>query len=118
MPHNLLRYNGEGEPIGVNLYAVKEFVYRTTPFHIDLQPYLLIHLRAKTKFLEELAHQSTAWQIIIWSADVIRALQYVERLIDAILEEDETTYNCDLRNHPASEICPNRRNLVLPEPEE
>lgn len=118
MPANLLRDNVEGQPIGLNLYAVEEWIHKTTPFHADLQPYLLVHFRAKATFLEELSRQATNWQIIIWTTDVIRALGYIEKLIDTILEADETMYSCDLRNHIVGEICPNRRNLSLPDPED
>lgn len=118
MPNNLLRYSEEGEPIGLNLQAVKQFVEKTTPFHSDLQPYLLVHYRAKATFLEELSQQAIPWQIVLWTIDVIKALKYIEQLIDTILEADETTYSCDLRNHRPGEICPNRQNLTLPEPEE
>lgn len=99
MPDNLLRYNEQGEPIGLSLEAVKNFVVKTTPFHSDLLPYLLVHYRAKAAYLEELSKQTIPWQIIIWTTDVIKALAYVEKLIDSILEADETTYSCDLRNH-------------------
>lgn len=118
MPYHLLRYNDQRRPVGINLYQVKNFIYETTPFHADLQPYLLVHFRAKTSFLEELARQTTPWQCLIWATDILKSFEYIEKLIDTILAEDETTYSCDLRNHIAGEICPNRRNLTLPDPEE
>lgn len=118
MPHNLLKYNEEGAPIGLNLAAVKNWAEKTTPHHSDLQPYLLVHYRAKAAYLEELANQTTPWQFIVWTPEVIKALSYLEKLIDCILEADETSYNCDLRNHLTGEICPNRVNLELPNPDE
>lgn len=118
MPNNLLKYSSSGEPIGLNISAVKNFVLQTTAHHADLRPYLLVHYKAKTTYLEELAKQLTPWQIIIWTTEVIEALTYVEKLTDCILEADETTYGCDLRNHQAGEVCPNRINLILPDPED
>lgn len=118
MPDNLLKYNSDGEAIGINVSAVKNWVVKTTPYHSDLLPYLLVHYRAKAAYLEELARQTTPWQIIIWTADVTKALIYLEQLIDCILLADETGYNCDLRHHTQLEICPNRRNLTLPDPED
>lgn len=118
MPSNLLRYNEDREPVGINLSAIKHWIVKATPHHTDLQPYLLVHYRAKAALLEELAKQATTWQLIIWTSDVVKALTYVETLIDGILEADETTYSCDLRQHVGHEICPNRRQLILPDPEE
>lgn len=118
MPDNLLRYNASGEPIGLDIFAIENWVKQTTPFHLDLQPYLLAHYKAKTAFLEELALQSTTWQIILWTTEIVKALEYIEKLIDHILESDETTYRCDLRIHRAGEVCPNRVNLDLPDPED
>lgn len=117
MPDNLLKYNQQGEPSGIDIAAVKKWAEKTTPAHADLEPYLLVHFKAKTAYLEELAKQTAPWHIIVWKQEITRALEYLEQLIDAILEADETTYNCDLRQHWAGEICPNRRNLVLPEPD-
>lgn len=117
MPSHLLKYNEEGEPVGINIFEVKNWVIRTTPYHTDLEPYLLVHFRAKTAFLEELAKHSTVWQIIVWTVDVVEALIYLEKIIDCILEADETTYDCSLELHPIGESCPNRINIVLPEPE-
>lgn len=118
MPDNLLKLNLQGEPIGVDICAIKNWILKTTPHHTDVQPYLLVHYRAKTTFLEEIAKQATPWQLVIWTSDVVKALVYIETLVDKILEADETTYACDLRNHLNGEICPNRRNLSLPDPEE
>lgn len=118
MPDNLLRYDEQGAAIGLNIQAVKNFVAKTTPFHSDLIPYILVHYRARAAYLEELSKQTTPWQIVVWTSDVIKALAYLEKVVDAILEADETTYSCDLRNHRQGEICPNRRNLTLPDPEE
>lgn len=118
MPDNLIKTNDSGEPIGINLQSVKNFIVRTTPFHLDLQPYFLVHFRAKTTFIEELAKQATSWEFTQWTPDIIRALAYIEKLIDTILESDETTYACDLRNHQIGQTCPNRANISLPEPED
>lgn len=54
----------------------------------------------------------------LWHLEIQRALKYIEKLVDAILEADETNYRCDLRIHSKGETCPNRRNIVLPDPEE
>lgn len=118
MPDNLLSTNEEGEPIGINFSAIKHWILKTTPYHTDVQPYLLVHYRAKTTFLEELSKQATSWQILLWTGDVVRALAYIETLTNCILEADETSYLCDLRNHLGNEICPNRRHLTLPDLEE
>lgn len=118
MPENLLRKNSTGDPIGLNFEAVKTFTARTTPSHLDLQPYLLVHIRAKSTFLEELSRQASTWEFVSWTPEIIKALVYIEKLIDCILEADETTYACDLRNHRNGSICPNRANLSLPPPEE
>lgn len=117
MPHNLLEYSNEGEPVGINILAIKDWVAKTTPNHLDVQPYLLVHYRAKYQYLEELSRQTVPWQLVIWTAGVVKALGYLEKLIDTILETDETHYLCDLRNHQQGETCPNRVHLILPEPD-
>lgn len=118
MPDNLLRKNNVGEPNGLNFLAIKNFIEKSTPFHLDLQPYLLAHYRAKSSFIEELARQASNWEITTWTPEIIKAFSYIERLIDCILEADETTFACDLRNHHSGAVCPNRRHLTLPDPEE
>lgn len=118
MPDNLLRKNNKGEPIGLNLLAIKNFIAKTTPFHLELQPYLLAHYRAKSSFIEELARQASNWEIVTFTPEIETALAYIEKLIDCILEADETTFACDLRNHHNGAVCPNRRHLKLPDPEE
>lgn len=119
MPDNLLRTNESNEAIGLNFQAVKNFIVRTTPFHLDLQPYVLAHFRAKSTYLEELAKQASNLELVTWTPEIVNALAYIEKLIDCILETDETTYACDLRDdHQYGFICPNRVNLSLPEPEE
>lgn len=118
MPENLLRKNDSGDSIGVNFQAVKNFIVKSSPFHLDLQPYLLVHFRAKATFLEELARQASNWEIITWTPDIVKALAYVEKIIDSILEADETTYACNLQNHQNGSVCPNRLNLSLPDPED
>lgn len=119
MPDNLLQLNSLGESIGIDLRAVKNFILRTTPYHLDLESYLLVHYRAKTVFLEELAKQTTAYEQIIWTKQVIRALKYIEHLINRVLESDETTYNCNkpYEPHLPGIKCPNREGIDLPDPE-
>lgn len=115
MPDNLIQLNDSGEAIGINISAVKNWALKTTPFHTDFELYQLVHYRAKTTYLEELSRQATIRQLTHWTKEVQKALKYLELLIDSILEEDETTYKCDLRRHAPGENCPNRRHITLPD---
>lgn len=117
MPENFLNKNGEGETNGVNYEAVKQYIVKSSPYHLDLQPYMLVHFRAKATFLEALAQQISNWEFITSTPYIVKALKYIENLIDSLLESDETTFACNLRNHH-NEICPNRADLTLPELEE
>lgn len=118
MPHNLVRYNNQGEATGINLRAIAYCSLKTTPTHMDLEQYRLVHSRARTKYLEELAKQATLWQLTLWASEITKALQYLEKTIDTILEADETTYACNKSNHTPGGTCPNRRNIRFPRPEE
>lgn len=118
MPDNLLTYNEKGEPSGPNLKAIKNWAINTTPYHSDLKPYRVVHISAKAGYLEELTKQATTYHITIWSKEVDKALEYLEQVVDCILEADETSFQCDLRRHRKGERCPNRKNLVIPDPTE
>lgn len=115
MPDNLLKIIN-GEPVGINFSSIKNWAIKTTPPHIDLQPYLLVHHRAKTVYLEELNRHTTLWQQTVWTKEIQQALVYLEEIISTILEADETTYECTTRQHQLGETCPNRKGIKLPEP--
>lgn len=114
--HRLINRNSIGTPTGLNLKAIKSWILDTTPYHVDLEPYTQVHLAAKTRYFSILAEQLSSEQIIQWRNQILAATIYVERLVDTILEHEETTYLCDLRTHPKGEQCPNRAGIVLPEP--
>lgn len=112
----LIKRDIAGNKIGIDLHAIKPWVVDQVPFHSDLEPYVLVHSRTKTLYLSALADHLTTSQVIRWTHQVQAATAYLDRLVDAILEQDETSYNCDLRTHKAGEICPNRIGLRLPNP--
>jgi type II secretory pathway predicted ATPase ExeA len=113
----LLRKDIRGVYIGLNIHAIKHWIVATTPFHADLEPFALVHHRAKSTYLQAL-EQNVSWSVLLtWEDELKSALKYVETLINAILLNDETTYRCNLQPHRPGAICPNRRRLRLPNPE-
>lgn len=114
--HELLKRDQTGKIIGVNQNAIKYWILDNVPHHSDLEPYVLVHTRLRHKYFDKLADQLTTEQVIHWRNEIRAAVIYLERLLDIILEHDETTYECDLRHHHNGEVCPNRAGVVLPDP--
>lgn len=116
LDYQLINRNPEGNVTGINISAIKYWIYNRIPYHADLHSYLEIHVTAREQLFTELAEQLRSAEIILLQNQIKAAVIYLEQLVDIILEHDETTYECDLRNHPPGEICPNRIGVVLPNP--
>lgn len=114
--HRLINFSENGNPIGIHIRGLKPWVLETVPFHADLRPYVQVHLATKTKYFSILADHLSAQQIVQWSNQIRAATVYIEKLVDHILEHDETTYLCDLIPHRKGDQCPNRIGIILPEP--
>lgn len=114
---NLILTNANGELIGINIPAIKNWIALTTPFHTDVESFAFVHYRAKSEYLHAL-EQIASWPTLLnWPQQLKIALDYITILINEIVLHDETTFYCNLQPHSFGEICPNRTGLTLPNPE-
>lgn len=112
----LFKYDEFGHINGINIHGIKEWTLTKIKPHADLEPYLLLHYHLHSSYCACIYTDLTEQQIQDYRRDIAIAFDYLHRLIDLILEHDETTYLCNLQCAPGH--CPNRIKLEnLPDPQ-